>query len=134
MLLRQGLQGIIISSQIGMKVFASTLSPMFGFTSTKCRIFKATKDEAADRTEVEEIPCKGVSELRLKDYGITNDSIIVIVSTSELDTTVFLTVKKTVSQIIGGNVYIKKSPEEIEMQDLKNYGYSPGAVGPAMNN
>lgn len=84
---------------------------------------------------MEEIPCKGASELRLRDHGITNDSYIFFFSTSDLDTTIMMTVKQTVSRILGGSVSLKRSPgEEIEMQDLKNYGYTSGAVGSAMNN
>jgi hypothetical protein len=77
------LQGVIISSLIGVKVFANTLSTLFGFAPTKCRIFKATKDDFSDKIEVDEIPSKGASDMRLKDYGVTNESIIFFVATIE---------------------------------------------------
>jgi len=53
------------------KVFANTMSLIFGFAPTKIRIFKALKDEQTEAIEIEEIPSKGASDQRLKDYGIS---------------------------------------------------------------
>jgi hypothetical protein len=54
-----------------MKVFANTMSLIFGFAPTKIKIFKALKDEETLAIEIEEIPSKGASDQRLKDYGVT---------------------------------------------------------------
>ena len=104
------------------------MSLMFGFAPTKVRIFKALKDEETLAIEIEEIPSKGASDMRLKDYGLTNESVIFFVTSNENDFTLMTSVRKTIGYVLGGSTcLVKKSnqTEDIEMQDLKNYGYKP---------
>jgi hypothetical protein len=110
------------------------MSLIFGFAPTKIRIFKALKDEQTDAIEIEEIHSKGASDQRLKDYGITQESVIFFVPTNENDFTLMNNLRNTVKFFLrGSSCSVKKGPEEIEMQDLKNYGYSTGAVGSTIN-
>ena len=96
---RQGLQGVLVSQHVGVKVFANTMSLMFGFAPTKCKILKVLKNEATEAIDIEEIPSKGASDLRLSDYGITQESIVFFIPTNGLgdqDYTVMNNAKKTI--------------------------------------
>jgi hypothetical protein len=82
-----------VSQNIGIKVFANTMSGLFGFAPTKCKIFKAIKDEHTENIDVEEISSKGASDMRLKDYGIVQDSSIFFVASIEADYSMMLNLK-----------------------------------------
>lgn len=82
---RQGLQGVLVSQHIGVKVFANIMSLIFGFAPTKCKILKVTKYDHSDVIDIEEIPSKGSSDSRLNDYGITQESIIFFIPTNGMD-------------------------------------------------
>jgi hypothetical protein len=75
------------------------LSTIFGFAPTKCKAFKVNKDEITENLELEEIPSKGTSEKRLQDYGITNDSNILIAASMDTDTTLHISLKKTIGNV-----------------------------------
>lgn len=74
-----------MSQHIGVKVFANTMSLIFGFAPTKCKILKVTKDDVTEAIEIEEISSKGASDLRLNDYGITQESMIFFITTNGSD-------------------------------------------------
>jgi hypothetical protein len=75
------------------------MSLIFGFAPTKCKILKITKNDVTEAIDIEEIPSKGASDLRLNDYGITQESIIFFIPTNgfgDQDYTVMTNAKKTI--------------------------------------
>jgi hypothetical protein len=78
------------------------MSLIFGFAPTKCKIFKALKDEQTEKIEIEEITSKGASDMRLKDYGITHESVIFFVPSIEAEFSLISNLKNTVKTILGG--------------------------------
>jgi hypothetical protein len=90
---------VLVSQHVGVKVFSNTMSLIFGFAPTKCKILKVTKNDVTEAIDIEEIPSKGASDLRLNDYGITQESIIFFIPTNGLgdqDYTVMTNSKKTI--------------------------------------
>ena len=78
------------------------MSLIFGFAPTKCKIYKAHKDDQTEYIEIQEISSKGASDMRLKDYGITQESVIFFVPSIEADFTLISNLKNTVKTILGG--------------------------------
>lgn len=76
---------MLVSQHIGVKVFANIMSLIFGFAPTKCKILKVTKYDHSDVIDIEEIPSKASSDLKLNDYGINQESIIFFIPTNGMD-------------------------------------------------
>ncbi len=110
-------QGVLVSKQIGVKVFLNTISPIFGFAPTKVRVFHGIHISETS-VELEEIIAKGNSEMRLATYGITEDSYIFISQASDNDIRFIPNLRNIAKQIMGvANVEVRKTKEQLEMEE-----------------
>ena len=72
----------LVSPYIGAKVFLNIFTEIFAYAPTKVKLL-ITNSEENEKAMVMEIPSKNASTKRLRDYGISASSLIIIYMCSE---------------------------------------------------